>query len=171
MKNILGFILIIILGCCSDNNRDDKINNNSDEYRDITKNFSIQEFEAIKNFILENGDRQTYCNMYNNNPHYSFEGFEVYLNPEIGQGNINCDPEISDFNEIVIKDQNADPQYYYILIVRQGDLENKEIFFSVPAGMKEEKVYLLKYYEYDLDLMESKIYVYIELINNEININ
>ena len=97
-------------------------------------------------------------------------GFETYLNPEIGQGNINCDPEISDFNEIVIRDQDADPQYYHILIVRQGDLENKEIFFTVPEGMKEEKVYLLKYYEYDLDLMESKIYEYIEQIKNEIDI-
>ena len=170
MKNILGFIIIIILGCCSNNNKDDKNDNTSNEYRDITKNLSIQEFEAIKTFILENGDQQTYCNMYNNNPYYSFIGFEAYLNPEIGQGNINCDPEISDFNEIVIRDQNADPQYYHILIVRQGDLENKEIFFTVPSGMKEEKVYLLKYYEYDLDLMESKIYVYIDVINNEINI-
>jgi len=170
MKNILGFILIIIPGCCSDNDKDGKIDNISNEYRDITKNLSVQKFDTIKTFILENGDRQTYCNMYNDNPHYSFEGFEAYLNPEIGQGNINCDPEISDFNMIVIRDQNADPQYYHILIVRQGDLENKEIFFTVPAGIKEEKVYLMKYYEYDLDLMERKIYLYIDQINNEINI-
>ncbi len=170
MKIILGSILVIILGCGTDNDKDDIVDNTSNEYRDITKNLSVQEFETIKSFILENGDRQTYCNMYNNNPHYSFEGFEAYLNPETGQGNINCDPEISDFNEIVIRDQDADPQYYHILIVRQGDLENKEIFFNVPEGMKEEKVYLLKYYEYDLDMMERKIYKYIELIYNEINL-
>ena len=67
---------------------------------------SSENFRRIKRFVLQAGDRQTYCNRYNHNPHYSFgEGFEVYLNPDVGQRNINCDPARSDFDEIVIQIQ------------------------------------------------------------------
>jgi len=56
-------------------------------------------FDLIKTFVLTNGDKETYSNMYNNNPHYSFDGLEAYLNPEIGQGNITAKPE----NQISMK--------------------------------------------------------------------
>jgi len=166
MKKSLGIFLLITIFCwnCQKNNE------YSDEFRDISKSFSYSDFENTKTFILENGDRQTYCNLYLDNPHYSFEGFETYLNPEIGQKNMLCDPEVSDFNEIVIRDLFRDPQYYHILIVRRGDLKNKDISFNFLKGMKEGKVFLLKYYEEDdLDLMESNLDDYLELINNEIN--
>lgn len=71
-----------------------------------------QNFEAIKRFILAQGDRFTYCNMYNHNPRYQFGGFEAFLTPEIGQGNINCDPARSDFNEIVIRDWSTEEVYF-----------------------------------------------------------
>ena len=133
----------------------------SDDFLDITYMMNYNDFENIKTYILLNGDRETFCNMYNDNPHYSFEGFEAYLNPEIGQLNINCDPELSDFNEIVIRDQNSDPQYFHILIVRNGDLENEQIARK-ESNMIEGKVYLLKYYEYDLDKMAEKVRMYID---------
>ena len=167
MKNILGFIIIVNFCCCTDNNQEEMIDNSSNEYLEITENFSVQEFEVVKTFILENGDRQTYRNLDNNNPHYSFDGFEAYLNAEIGQGNINNDPKISDFNEITLRDSDAMPQYYTIHIVRKGDIENEEIV--VFEGMKEEKVYLLNPYEDDIDLMERNLNGYIEAIKNEIN--
>jgi hypothetical protein len=75
---------------------------------------TVAEFAAIRGFILRRGDRQTYCNMYNHNPHYRFDTFDVYLNPDIGQGNINCDPARSGFDELVIRDQNSEPQYYHV---------------------------------------------------------
>ena len=133
----------------------------SDDFLDITYMMNYNDFENIKTYILLNGDRETFCNMYNDNPHYSFEGFEAYLNPEIGQLNINCDPELSDFNEIVIRDQNSDPQYFHLLIVRNGDLENEQIARK-ESNMIEGKVYLLKYYEYDLDKMAEKVRMYID---------
>jgi hypothetical protein len=138
----------------------------SDAYRDITEMLDIYNFERIINFILENGDRQTYCNMYNNNPHYSFRRFEVYLNPEIGQANMNCDPRISDFNEIVIRDPDSDPQYYYLHIVRSGDPENEQI--HTYQGMEADKVYLLNHHDYDLDIMEVEVRGYINTMKDVI---
>ena len=141
----------------------------SNEYRDITQMCSVQNFETIKNFILKNGDKQTYCNMYNNNPHFAYSYFNVYLNPEIGQANINCDPEISDFNEIVIRDQNSDPQYYYLHIVRLGDLENEQINMRY-SDLKEDRVYLLNYHENDLNTMEDNVQIYIDIMKREIKL-
>ena len=131
------------------------------DFLDVTYMMNYGDFENIKTFILSNGDRKTLGNMYNDNPHYSFEDFETYLNPEIGQLNINCDPELSDFNIIVIRDQSSDPQYFHLLIVRNGDLENEQIAGNV-SGMIEGKIYLLKYYEYDWDTMAEKVRIYID---------
>ena len=139
----------------------------SDDFLDITYMMNYNDFENIKTYILLNGDRETFCNMYNDNPHYSFEGSEAYLNPEIGQLNINCDPELSDFNEIVIRDQNSDPQYFHLLIVRNGDLENEQIARK-ESNMIEGKVYLLKYYEYDLDKMAEKVRMYIDEMKHSV---
>jgi hypothetical protein len=68
-------------------------------------------FERIKQLVLRDGDRRTYCNMYNGNPHLEVDGFHAYLNPAAGQANLDCDPTRSDFDEIVIRDQRATPQY------------------------------------------------------------
>jgi hypothetical protein len=160
MKLTSGLIIFLILSCACQKNDAYK-----DEYRDLTNSFSCQDFELFKNFILENGDRQTFSNMYSNNPHYSFKRFEAYLLPEIGQINGNCDPEISDFNIIVLRDIKSDPQYYRILRVQQGDLENKKIIPTIP-GMKERKVYLLKNDGYNIDDLESRISDYINLIKS-----
>ncbi len=167
MKNFLLLMSIFILYCCKDNNGD--LNENlSNEYIDFVDNFSFQEFESVKDYILENGDRQTYCNLYNDNPHFSFNGFDVYLDPETGQENMNCDLVISDFNQIVIRNMNANPQYYRFLIVREGDLGNKKIFYSVPEGIKERKIYLLNPNEEGAVLMKENALKYIEKIRTEI---
>ena len=70
------------------------------------------EFRAIRDFILRKGDRRTYCNMFNRNPHYSFDGFEAYLHPDVGQRNINCEPALSGFDRIVIQDWSASEIYF-----------------------------------------------------------
>jgi len=136
-------------------------------YRDITQILSVSNFESIKKYILKNGDRQTYCNMYNDNPHFSYGYFHVYLNPEIGQANIDCDPQKSDFNEIVIRDQNSEPQYYYLHIVRLGDLENEKII-KVDTRMKENRIYILNPYKNDLNIMEDSVKSYIDIMVSKI---
>lgn len=99
------------------------------KFFNITNILPPENFEIIKNFILDNGQKMTYCQMYNNNPFYKFSHFNVYLNPDIGQQNINCDPSVSDFNEIVI--QNFDDKvsiYYDIKILRKGDNIKKNLY-------------------------------------------
>lgn len=160
MKTICSLLIIIL---CSQ-----KVEGqSSNDFHDITPMITTQEFEDIKSFILNNGDRRTYCNKYNSNPHYSFDGFDVYLNPETGQANINCDPEISDFNEMVIHDQNSDPQYYHLLIVRQGDLANKQIIRATQE-VQEGRVYLLNFYDDKMDLMRDKLDAYISKVKASI---
>lgn len=68
-------------------------------------------FAKIKRFIMTNGLNRTYCQMYNNNPFFGFEGMNTYLNPDTGQANINCDRSKSDFNTLVI--QQVDPIAYW----------------------------------------------------------
>ncbi len=143
MKKLLIATHLLLFICYSTYGESTNSNNDtiSIKYYEISSIVPIDLFETIKTFILKKGDRDDYSTMYSNNPHYSFSGFESYLNPEIGQGNINCDTSISDFNELVIRDQNSNPQYYDIHIVRKGDLEVPLI--HTWEGMSEEKVYLV----------------------------
>jgi hypothetical protein len=75
-------------------------------------------FDHIKEFVLRRGDRQTYCNMYNRNPHYRFGTFDVYLNPDIGQRNIDADPAVSGFDEMVIHDPSRTGRAYFAVSER-----------------------------------------------------
>jgi uncharacterized protein (DUF2141 family) len=58
---------------------------------------------GIQQFILKQGKRQTYCNMYNNNPAYQMKNYQFFLNPDDGQGDINCDPKKCTFHTLVIR--------------------------------------------------------------------
>lgn len=62
-----------------------------------------QNLIRIKQFILAQGKRETYCNMYNNNPALETKNYRFYLNPDSGQANINCDTNKSDFQTMVIR--------------------------------------------------------------------
>ncbi len=148
------------------------------EFIEISDILSSQEFENIKNFILKKGNRQTYRNFDNNNPVYSFKNndtiaFRTFLNAEIGQGNINNDPKISDFNQITIWN-NSDSitphiTYYNILIVRKGDIKNELI--QVKKGMQENRVYLVNHHEHakDFDSMPANLKYFLTEIRNEMN--
>lgn len=157
-------ILILLAGIIGCENEDPLLN--SDEARDITSYLSYQEFEQVRTYLIEEGDKETYCSMYNDNPHCSINDFDIFLNPEIGQGNINCDPDLSDFNQITIRDWETDQQYYTIQIVRSGDIENENI--SVIEGMREKKIYLLKRHDYNLEEAVTILPEYIEAMKDVI---
>jgi hypothetical protein len=106
-------------------------------YSILILNMTTTQFDIIKQYILRKGDRQTYCNMYNNNPHLALDEFEVYLNPSIGQANINCDPNLSDFNDLVIRLLHL-PVYYDVML----DDNKQTLNFDSPTG----KVYFDKLY-------------------------
>ena len=77
----------------------------SDEEKIINKH----NLDRIKQFILKQGRRCTYSQMYNNNPCYEIGPYLYYLNPDPGgphhhpQWNLNCDPKRGDFNTLVIR--------------------------------------------------------------------
>lgn len=87
------------------------------DFTNITYLITLEEFEKTKEFILEKGDKMTYRNYDNNNPHYKFSDFDVFLGADIGQRNINNDPKISNFNQLTISDWNSDIRYYELIIV------------------------------------------------------
>jgi hypothetical protein len=119
-----------------------KMNSNPEPFKKITNQFSVEDFEQVKTFILEKGIRKTYRNYDNNNPFYDFGKFQGYLAADIGQQNINNDSQLSDFNELTLKDAN---QYYKILIVRKGDTKASKK--GILKGMQEGEVYFIAVFE------------------------
>ena len=123
----------------------------------ITNQFSVEDFEQVKNFILKEGNQKTYRNFDNNNPYYDFKKFAAYLASDIGQQNINNDPKLSDFNTLTLKD---DDQYYEIIIVRTEDIKAKKK--GIVNGMKENEVYLTDYGRNGLDKIPNQLIMYFD---------
>jgi hypothetical protein len=73
---------------------------------------TVANFARIKKFILDQGKRQTYCNMFNNNPYWAFREFNAYLNPP-DQRNINCVIGKSEFNILVIQETEHGANRYW----------------------------------------------------------
>lgn len=136
------------------------------DFEDISDLISMMEFEQIKNFVLKNGNRQFYRNIDSNNPHYKFEGFDVFLGADIGSRNINNDPDISDFNDLTIMTMNSSVIYYNLIIVREGDLKNNKAW--ILDGMKENKVYLVSTYNKEMEVMKKNLPKYLAQIKSKI---
>ncbi len=111
-------------------------------YIDITDLMTFKQFNEVKKFILQKGDRQTFCNKYNDNPHYDFERFHAYLEPAIGQRNICCNPELSDFNTIIIR---SDYGYMDIFCCLEQDFI-AGVKIDNPPKLKKNRVYLVNFY-------------------------
>ena len=100
-----------------------------------------KKFLDIIEFILKNGGRQTYCNMYNNSPYYRFAEFSIYLNPinqSINWTKDELSTKISDYHEVVIYDSNADVQYYHLRL-------NGNMVLLDSGKQKDKSVFLLQY--------------------------
>ncbi|UII34635.1 hypothetical protein LVD17_12535 [Fulvivirga ulvae] len=128
------------------------------KYVNITEHVSVQQFEQIQRFILANGDRKTYRNIDSNNPHYRFNNFDIFLNPEnvkLFTGN----PDYDKFNEITIYDPSSEIQYYTLRVVKAGDRENSATHLP-EHNDDENRVYLLNIYNEDIDLMKKNLLEY-----------
>ncbi len=143
----------------------------SQDYRDITSKLSVQDFENIKMLILDSGIYEPFFNKYYEQPIYLFDEFSATLEPEIGQLNAACDPQISDFNRLVIYDSDLSFKYIHFLIIRKGDFEKENIEIPDYIGLRENKVYLLRYYDDDLEEMFDKSTYYITKMQNRLNKN
>jgi len=77
-------------------------------------------FQLVKEFVLDQGKRQTYCASCNNNPYYGFSYFNVFLRPSDPR-DMNCEIGKSDFNTMVI--QTPPPcQYWHVTVGPEGGL-------------------------------------------------
>lgn len=70
-------------------------------------------FEDIRDYVIANGDRKTYCPNYKDNPHYKIENSEVeiYLNPTNQEGK---QPADRDYNVLYIIDEGKFHYYIYL---------------------------------------------------------
>ena len=122
-----------------------RIRQSKTEEKTITRENLIE----IQQFILKQGKRETYCNMYNNNPVHQTKNYRFYLNPDTGQENINCDPEKSGFHNLTIrKSEGGKNQYrtvefmdkHYVYITATwptGDLYTQDIRQFVEDAIQE----------------------------------
>ena len=92
------------------------------------------EFNRLKRFILKAGDRQTYCNMYNANPHFDFGSFDAFLHPDVMQANINFDPALSDFDRLVVRDDAGGPTFYATFQVHGGVVTELNVYQDHAPG-------------------------------------
>lgn len=163
---IVLFTILLLLSCNSGKGVLNKTTNLSLDFSNVSDLISPKEFEQVKAFILKNGDKMTYRNFDNNNPHFKFSNCEVFLGADIGQGNINNDPDISNFNQLTITNWNSKIMYYELVIVRKGDLKAEKAW--VKKGMKEEQIYLVDNYSVGLELMKNNLTNYLKQIKEEI---
>jgi hypothetical protein len=95
---------------------------------------TVSNFVKIRQFILVNGLSRTYSQMYNHNPFYGFTNFNTYLNPDVGQANINCDRTKSGFSYLVI--QTSTPPYRYWDIIwnrKRNSLIVRQAWSKIPS--------------------------------------
>ncbi len=165
--NIL-YIAILLSNCGTNDKYMKNKTDLSKEFIEITDNLSVQEFEAIKNFILKNGDQKTYRNFDGNNPHFDFGEFDAFLGADIGQKNIYNDPKVSDFNQLTLKIpyRESDIRYYEIIIVREGDIKSKKAW--IKKGMEEEKIYIVDVYAKGVNTLKEKSLNYLEKMKKKI---
>jgi len=157
--------IVLLLNCKSSENQSFTNQESKMNFSIINELLDCNEFEIVKTFILKNGDRKTYRNIDNQNPHYQFENFEAFLGADL-RINKNNDPEISDFNDLTIYNRNSEIRYFKFLIVRKGDIEDNK--FWIREGMEEGQVYLLDTYNKGLAKMKVKVASYLDQIRKEI---
>jgi hypothetical protein len=106
---VTALILILVSGCSG--SHESTPSQDAEAPQQVDGVLTAAAFNRIKDYILAHGDRQTYCNIFNNNPHLALGNMDIYLNPDTGQHNINCDPKLSGFNHMVIR--TREPWKYY----------------------------------------------------------
>ncbi|KPM32521.1 Hypothetical protein I595_939 [Croceitalea dokdonensis DOKDO 023] len=104
----------------------------NEKFIDVSAEFSKKDFEKVRKFVFKNGDRRTFRNMDNGNPHYRFSDFDLYLGAS-GQLNLLETKKIArtNYNELVIHDKQ-----YYTLYFITGEQMGKN-----RTNLKKDRVY------------------------------
>ena len=112
-RAICGLLIIALTSCIPEVFAETidvrvRIRQKQSEERIITRENLIK----IQQFILKQGKRETYCNMYNNNPAHQTKNYRFYLDPDLDQNNINCDPKQSEFHNLTIRKADGGKNQY-----------------------------------------------------------
>ncbi len=88
----------------------------------INDALNFYDFEQMRSFIFKNGDRQTYCPNYTDNPHYEMRNMnlEIYMNPST-KNTTNLKALDYSIMYIVSKD-NEIPFNYYLYLTDRRDV-------------------------------------------------
>ena len=96
---------------------------------DVTDRLSYQDFQEIKQFVLDGGQTRTYCNMYSNNPYYELnDEVELYLNPIIQFVSAKDSKKPEVYNTIVIYMLFQNPNYPFSRTYIRENSETKKIY-------------------------------------------
>jgi hypothetical protein len=121
MRLAATLVIFFLIGCHA---QADRPGTAAVVVRDGSDNvLTVRSFERIQRFILNEGQRRTYCNKFNNNPYWAFTDFNVYLNPP-DQRNINCEIGRSEFNDLVVQVSRTGPTRYWNIHL---DKEKREL--------------------------------------------
>jgi len=153
-KYIIIMIVAFVCGC--EVNTIELTPSCVEKYIDITQHFATKEFEQVKYFIIENAEKNGTCIYYDSIN-------TVCLRPAIDKDNPDYDPE-SYYNKIYMSNYKWNTEWgynkrhrYYLLIVREGDLSDSTLYYTVPEGMRENKVYIVNYYHENVDTIKTDV--------------
>lgn len=88
----------------------------------INESLNFYDFEQMRSFIFKNGDRQTYCPSYVDNPHYEMKdmNLEIYMNPSAGK---ESEPKQLDYTIMYIVSRGTEiPFNYYLYLTDRRDV-------------------------------------------------
>lgn len=89
---------------------------------DFNRQFNFYYFEQLRAYIINNGDRKTYCPNYKDNPHLTVSHLflDIYLNPTNNNG---VDPTENDYNVMyMVEEQGTRLVHYYLYLSPRRDV-------------------------------------------------
>ncbi|WCM41262.1 hypothetical protein MG290_09860 [Flavobacterium sp. CBA20B-1] len=69
--------------------------------KDISTQFSAKEFTQLRAFVLKNGDRMSFRNFDNDNPHYKLDTIDLYLGTF--KQNLEQTQKENEYTELIIR--------------------------------------------------------------------
>lgn len=113
------YVLVLFLFISSMHVYSAEVANNN--YIKVNNILSFFEFEELRSYVWENGDRKTYCPNYDDNPHYTLveDETEIYFNPTVESESLSD----SDYNVMYIVTQlKGNPFNYYLYLNKDGNV-------------------------------------------------
>lgn len=88
--------------------------------KDISNQFSAQEFKQLRAFVFKNGDRLTFRSFDGDNPHYKLDEIDVFFGTF--KQNFGKFPKEEEYTELIIRVKEEKINYITL------KLENKKVF-------------------------------------------